>query len=424
MNIQEYITSMGKAARAAAQLMAKADSGQKSKALENIATNLRKQRAQIQKANALDLQNAKKNGNLSAPLLERLKLDDSSMERMIEGLGQVAALPDPIGEIVEIRQQPSGIEVGRMRVPLGVIAIIYESRPNVTLDAAALCLKSGNAVILRGGSEAIESNRQLAACIVSGVEAANLPATAVQFVANTDREAVSVMLKMPEYIDVIIPRGGKGLIERLDKESKIPLIKHLDGICHVYIDSDVDLDKAIAIAVNSKTEKYASCNALETLLVATAIATDILPKLAAQLEAKNVKLKGCTQTRAILSGLGFELEEASQDDWGTEYLDAVLAIRVVADLDAAISHINTWGSKHTDCIVSENYSNVRRFLREVDSASVLVNASTQFADGFEFGLGAEIGISTNRLHVRGPVGLEGLTIQKFVVFGNGEIRQR
>jgi glutamate-5-semialdehyde dehydrogenase len=341
---------------------------------------------------------------------------------MVEGLRQVAALPDPIGEMSNMRYRPSGIQVGQMRVPLGVIGIIYEARPNVTVDAAGLCIKSGNAAILRGGSEAIHCNRALAQLVAEGLLGAGLPSDAVQVVDTTDRAAVGVMITMPEYVDVIVPRGGKGLIARLIKESTVPMIKHLDGICHVYIDGQADLAKALPIALNAKTHRYGTCNTMETLLVDRAIAAVVLPQLAPLYAAKEVELRADPEAHALLAGYPF-LAEATEEDWSTEYLAPILAVKIVDGLDAAIDHINTWSSHHTDAIVTENYSDALRFLREVDSASVMVNASTRFADGFEYGLGAEIGISNDKLHARGPVGLEGLTSLKYVVFGHGEIRQ-
>lgn len=355
-------------------------------------------------------------------MLDRLALTDARIDTMIEGCRQVAGLPDPVGTITDMAYQPSGIQVGQMRVPLGVIGIIYESRPNVTIDAAALCLKSGNAAILRGGSEALHSNQALAAIIQAGLEQAGLPREAVQVVPTTDRAAVGALLRMPQYVDVIVPRGGKGLIERVSNESQIPVIKHLDGVCHVYVDGGADLDKALAVAVNAKTQRYGTCNTMETLLVHADRAEAFLPRLAAALGEHQVSLRGCARTRAILADRAADIAEASEDDWVAEYLGPILAIRVVDDLDAAIDHINTYGSHHTDSIVTEDYTRARRFLRAVDSSSVMVNASTRFADGFEYGLGAEIGISTDKLHARGPVGLHGLTTLKYVVFGDGHVR--
>jgi glutamate-5-semialdehyde dehydrogenase len=376
-------------------------------------------RAQLKQANSVDMQAAQSKG-IDQPLIERLLLDDNAIDRMLEGVLQVDKLSDPVGEVTDLAFRPTGFQVGKMRVPLGVIGIIYESRPNVTADAASLCLKSGNACILRGGSEAIESNKAIARSVGRGLQAAGLPETVVQLVSTTDRQAVGEMLKADEYVDVIVPRGGRGLIERVINESRIPVIKHLDGVCHVYIDDDADVDMAVAVAVNSKTEKYAVCNAVETLLVADGIAERVLPVLAARYDQAGVELRGCERTRELVAGA----LPASEDDWRAEYLGPVLAVRVVDDIDTAIAHINTYGSQHTDVIVTNDYTNSRRFLAEVDSASVMVNVSTQFADGFEFGLGAEVGISTDKLHARGPVGLDGLTSEKFVVYGNGEIRHR
>ncbi len=410
---------LGRNARAASRAIAAASSGAKSTALRAIVDALNAARAEIRAANEQDVGSATTAG-LEQALIDRLVLDERSIDRMLDGILQVDALPDPIGEITDLKFRPSGIQVGRMRVPLGVVGIIYESRPNVTADAAALCLKAGNACILRGGSEAIASNNAIAASIARGLVDAQLPPTVVQLVATTDRAAVGAMLGLRQYIDVLVPRGGKSLIERVTAESSIPIIKHLDGVCHVYIDDGADPAMAVAVAVNSKTEKYAVCNAIETLLVAQSIAPRVLPTLRARFDEAGVELRGCAKTRALLPGIGI----ATEADWGTEYLAPVLSIRIVSGIDEAIAHIATYGSQHTDAIVSNDYARSRRFLAEVDSASVMVNASTQFADGFEFGLGAEIGISTDKLHARGPVGLEGLTSQKFVVFGNGEIRRR
>jgi glutamate-5-semialdehyde dehydrogenase len=409
----------GAQARAASRVMAAASPAVKSRALLAIGEQLDRNRPALRDANARDVERAR-TAALAPPLLDRLRLDDAAIARMINGVQQIETLPDPVGAVTDLVYRPAGIQVGRMRVPLGVIGIIYESRPNVTVDAASLCLKAGNACILRGGSEAIESNRAIAQCIGQGLDAAGLPAAAVQLIETTDRAAVGELLRLSSYVDVIIPRGGKGLIERVARESTIPVIKHLDGVCHVYIDGAADPEMAIAIAFNSKTEKYAVCNAIETLLVARDIAPAVLPELARRFVDAGVELRGCEQSRALVA----DMVPAGEDDWYAEYLGPVLAVRVVQDLDAAVSHINRYGSQHTDCIVTGDYGRARRFLTEVDSASVMVNASTQFADGFEFGLGAEIGISTNKLHARGPVGLEGLTTQKFVVFGNGEIRHR
>jgi glutamate-5-semialdehyde dehydrogenase len=419
LDVERYMLDLGRNARAAARVLGAAGSGARSRALAAIAAALDAKRAELLSANVRDLDAGRGNG-LAQPLLDRLVLDNAAIDHMIEGVRQVDALPDPVGEITELTYRPSGFQVGRMRVPLGVIGIIYESRPNVTADAAALCLKAGNACILRGGSEAIHSNRAIAAAIAAGLTRAGLPAETVQLVATTDRAAVGALLKMQDYVDVLVPRGGRGLIERVTAEATIPVIKHLDGICHVYLDAAADPDMAVAIAVNSKTEKYAVCNAMETLLVAEPIAPRLLPVLRDRFDRAGVELRGCARSRELLPGIA----AASEADWATEYLAPVLSIRVVAGLDEAIDHIARYGSQHTDVIVSNDYHATRRFVAEVDSASVLVNASSQFADGFEFGLGAEIGISTNKLHARGPVGLQGLTTQKFVVFGNGEIRHR
>ena len=368
--------------------------------------------------NRKDLEAGRQRG-LDAALLDRLELSDARIDSMAEGLRQIAALPDPVGAISGLDYRPSGIQVGRMRVPLGVIGIIYESRPNVTADAAALCLKSGNACILRGGSEALHSNQAIARCIERGLEQAGLPATAVQVVGTTDRAALGELLKLEQYVDVIVPRGGKGLIERVSRESRIAVIKHLDGVCHTYIDDQADLDKAVRVAFNAKTQRYGTCNTMETLLVAAGIAGRVLPQLGELYREQGVELRGCERTRAVLG----DIKAAQEADWDEEYLAPILAVRVVDDLDAAMEHIRKHGSGHTDAIVTENISRARRFLREVDSSSVMVNASTRFADGFEYGLGAEIGISTNKLHARGPVGLEGLTTLKFIVLGDGHIRQ-
>ena len=420
--LSAYVQDLGRRARSAATALARASGATKDAALRRIAEALRARGAEILAANALDVERALAAG-LDAPLVDRLRLTPALVEQMAEGLEQIAALPDPIGEITDLRPRPSGIQVGRMRVPLGVIGIIYESRPNVTIDAAGLCLKSGNACILRGGSEAIESNRLLATLACEALAAAGLPAQSVQLVATTDRAAVGLLVKLTEFVDVIVPRGGKGLIERLMRESRVPMIKHLDGICHVYIDGDADLDRAVSIADNAKTQRYSPCNAMETLLVAESIAARVLPPLGRIYATKGVELRCDPAARAVLEQAGIAaLVDATEEDWRTEYLAPILSIRVVADAAAAIEHINTYGSKHTDAIVTENYSTALRFLREVDSASVMVNASTRFADGFEYGLGAEIGISNDKLHARGPVGLEGLTSQKYVVLGTGQVR--
>ncbi len=416
-SIEEYMQQLGRRAREASAELAMAAPGVKNEALQAIAGQLESRRESIREANRRDLEQGRADG-LDAAMLDRLELTDERIDGMIEGLHQIIALPDPVGEITDMDYRPSGIQVGKMRVPLGVIGIIYESRPNVTIDAAALCLKSGNASILRGGKEAIHSNQAIAGCVQAGLKQAGLPEAAVQVVETTDRAAVGALLRMKESVDVIIPRGGKGLIERVAAESRIPVIKHLDGICHVYIDDQADLDKARAIAINAKTRRYGVCNAMETLLLAEGVAETLLPGLAAAYEEKGVELRGCPRSREILPSM----LPASEEDWSTEYLAPILSIRVVPDMEAAIEHINRYGSHHTDSMVSENFSRARRFLAAVDSSSVMINASTAFADGFEYGLGAEIGISTDKIHVRGPVGLEGLTSQKYVVFGDGHTR--
>ncbi|HBN9522347.1 glutamate-5-semialdehyde dehydrogenase [Pseudomonas aeruginosa] len=417
-SVLDYMSRLGRDARAASRLLARAATAQKNRALLAAADALDAARAELSHANEQDLAAGRANG-LEPAMLDRLALTPARIDDMIEGLRQVATLPDPIGEIRDMRYVPSGIQIGKMRVPLGVVGIIYESRPNVTIDAASLCLKSGNATILRGGSEAIHSNQAIARCIQQGLAEAGLPAAAVQVVETTDRAAVGALISMPEYVDVIVPRGGKGLIERISREAKVPVIKHLDGICHVYIDVAADLDKAICVADNAKTQRYAPCNTMETLLVHAGIAEQVLPPLATIYREKGVELRGDAATRALL---GADVLEATEEDWRTEYNAPILSIRIVDGLDAAIEHINTYGSQHTDAIITENFSDARRFLAEVDSASVMVNASTRFADGFEYGLGAEIGISTDKLHARGPVGLEGLTSEKYVVFGDGHVR--
>ena len=416
-NVAAYMQQIGVQAKQAAQVLAKIETKTKNEALLHIADNLLAKAEWLKAENAKDLAAGKAKG-LDAAMLDRLTLTDKTIAGMAEGVRQVAALADPIGTITDMSYRPSGIQVGKMRVPLGVVGIIYESRPNVTVDAAALCLKSGNATILRGGSEAIHSNRAIAACVRSGLEAAGLPASCVQVVETTDRAAVGELLRMSQYVDVIVPRGGKSLIERVSAESRIPVIKHLDGICHVYIDDQADSAKAVTVAINAKTHRYGVCNAMETLLVAEGIAAQVLPTLADAYLNKGVELRGCEQTRAILPAC----IPATEEDWSTEYLAPILSIRIVADMAEAITHINHYGSHHTDAIITENYTRARAFLREVDSSSVMVNASTRFADGFEYGLGAEIGISTDKIHARGPVGLEGLTSQKYVVFGDGHIR--
>lgn len=416
-SVLDYMSRLGRDARAASRLLARA-AAQKNRALLAAADALDAARAELSHANEQDLAAGRANG-LEPAMLDRLALTPARIDDMIEGLRQVATLPDPIGEIRDMRYVPSGIQIGKMRVPLGVVGIIYESRPNVTIDAASLCLKSGNATILRGGSEAIHSNQAIARCIQQGLAEAGLPAAAVQVVETTDRAAVGALISMPEYVDVIVPRGGKSLIERISREAKVPVIKRLDGICHVYIDVAADLDKAIRVADNAKTQRYAPCNTMETLLVHAGIAERALPPLATIYREKGVELRGDAATRALL---GADVLEATEEDWRTEYNAPILSIRIVDGLDAAIEHINTYGSQHTDAIITENFSDARRFLAEVDSASVMVNASTRFADGFEYGLGAEIGISTDKLHARGPVGLEGLTSEKYVVFGDGHVR--
>lgn len=418
VDLTDYMEEIGRAARAASREMARADSAHKNQALLAIADEIESSAEALKEANRIDLENGRAAG-LDAALLDRLELTDARITAMASGVREIAALPDPVGQIIDLNYRPSGIQVGRMRAPLGVIGIIYESRPNVTADAAALCLKSGNAAILRGGSEALQSNRAIARCLSVGLSAAALPETAIQVVETADRAAVGALLRMKDWVDVIIPRGGKGLIERVARESLIPVIKHLDGVCHVYIDAAADAQKAIDIAVNAKTQRYGTCNTMETLLVDVSRAAELLPPLARAYAEKGVELRGCPRTREILP----EVAAATEEDWVTEYLGPILAVRVVDDLDEAMAHINTYGSHHTDSIVTENYSHARRFLREVDSSSVMVNASTRFADGFEYGLGAEIGISTDKLHARGPVGLEGLTSLKYVVLGDGQIRQ-
>jgi len=417
MDIHAYMTDVGRQARQASSEMARATTAARNNALLATADALDAARDHLRIENARDLANGESNG-LDAAMLDRLALTTARIDSMIEGLRQVATLPDPVGVITDMRYRPSGIQVGRMRVPLGVIGIIYESRPNVTVDAASLCLKSGNATILRGGSEAIHSNQAIAACVKQGLQQAGLPENAVQVIETTDRAAVGELITMPEFVDVIVPRGGKGLIERISRDARVPVIKHLDGICHVFIDADADADKALAVTLNSKTHRYGTCNTLETLLVDAAVASQMLPPIADALNDAGVELRGCERTRKLVP----VALEATEEDWQTEYLAPVLAIRVVDGMDEAITHINRYGSHHTDTIVTENYTRVRRFMTEVDSSSVMANASTRFADGFEYGLGAEIGISTDKLHARGPVGLEGLTSEKYVVFGDGHIR--
>ncbi len=416
MDIAAYMAEVGEQARAAATQVARSTTAVRNQALLATAEALDAARDALVTANIRDLENGRRNG-LDGAMLDRLELTPERIDTMIEGLRQVASLPDPIGEITDMTFRPSGIQVGKMRVPLGVIGIIYESRPNVTVEAASLCLKSGNATILRGGSEAIESNQAIARCLAQGLAEAGLPESAVQVVKTTDRAAVGELITMPKYVDVIVPRGGKGLIERISRDARVPVIKHLDGVCHVYIDSHADPEKALAVAVNAKTQRYGTCNTMETLLLDGEIADDILPLLAPAFAEKGVELRGCERTRAII-----DANSATEADWEAEYLGPILAVRVVDGLDGAIAHINRYSSQHTDSIITENYTRARRFITEVDSSSVMVNASTRFADGFEYGLGAEIGISTDKIHARGPVGLEGLTSQKYVVFGDGHIR--
>jgi len=418
MNIAEYMQDLGASARTASRVMAAASTEKKNRALLAMATAIDANRDALAKANAIDLERGAANG-LDAAMLDRLELTPARIDGMIEGLRQVAALPDPVGDVSDMRYMPSGIQLGKMRVPLGVVGIIYESRPNVTVEAASLCLKSGNATILRGGSEAIESNQAIAGCVSTGLVAAGLPKEAVQVVETTDRAAVGALITMPEFVDVIVPRGGKGLIELISQEARVPVIKHLDGICHVYIDDQADLAKAVNIAINAKTHRYGTCNTMETLLVHESVAQEALSELSTAYNNAGVELRGCEKTESILSGI----KRATEEDWGTEYLAPILSIKVVSGIDEAIEHINHYGSHHTDAIVTENYTLARRFLREVDSSSVMVNASTRFADGFEYGLGAEIGISTDKIHARGPVGLEGLTSQKYIVFGEGQVRR-
>lgn len=418
MDIKDYMQTLGQQARAASRAMAKAPTQAKNAALTAIAAAIRRDKEKLLAANQQDLDAARAAG-LDAAMLDRLALSARGVDTMAEGLLQIASLPDPVGEIDHMNYRPSGIQVGRMRVPLGVIGIIYEARPNVTADAAALCLKAGNAAILRGGSEAIHSNQAIAACVREGLRAAGLPETAVQVVETTDRAAVGELITMSRYVDVIVPRGGKGLIERIMNDARVPVIKHLHGVCHVYIDDRADLDKAVRIADNAKTQRYGTCNTMETLLIHEAVAPQVWPRLAETYRAKGVELRGDEQLRALDPAV----VPATEEDWSTEYLAPVLSIKLVSGLDEAIDHIARYSSQHTESIVTQDYSRAQRFLREVDSSSVMVNASTRFADGFEYGLGAEIGISTDKIHARGPVGLEGLTSQKFIVLGDGHIRQ-
>ncbi|MCZ4304249.1 glutamate-5-semialdehyde dehydrogenase [Zoogloeaceae bacterium G21618-S1] len=424
MDIEAYMRTLGRQARDASRQLAAASTETKNTALLAIARRLREQKSALLDANAADLAQARTDG-LEPAMVDRLTLSDAGVESMAQGLEQIAALPDPVGEITDVKRRPSGIQVGKMRVPLGVIGIIYEARPNVTADAAALCLKSGNAAILRGGKEALHCNQAIAACVREGLLEARLPAAAVQVVDTTDRTAVGHLITLPEFVDVIVPRGGKGLIERISREARVPVIKHLDGNCHVYVHSAADPDKAEAIVENSKTQRYGTCNTAESLLVDRAVAAELLPRIGRKLSAHGVELRGCAESLAILEAANIadvKLRPAEASDWSEEYLAPIIAVKVVADLDEAIAHVNQYSSGHTESIVSENYTAAMRFLREVDSASVMINASTRFADGFEYGLGAEIGISTDKIHARGPVGLDGLTSQKWIVFGNGEVR--
>jgi len=425
MDIHTYMQTLGRQARAASRVLAAAPTALKNTALLAMAAEVRARRSELLAANAQDLEQAHAAG-LEAALIDRLTLDAKGVEAMAVGLEQVAALPDPVGEMSDIKRRPSGIQLGKMRVPLGVIGIIYEARPNVTADAAALCLKSGNAAILRGGKEAIHANRAIAACVRAGLLAAGLPEHAVQVVDTTDREAVGALITMPEFVDVIVPRGGKSLIERISKDARVPVIKHLDGNCHVYIDDEADPAKVVPIVDNAKTQRYGTCNTAESLLVARTVADIYLPEIGRTLAAKGVEMRCCADALALLRDAGISTDKlvpATEADWREEYLAPIIAVKLVDGLDEAIAHINTFSSGHTEAIVTENYSHAMRFLREVDSSSVMVNASTRFADGFEYGLGAEIGISTDKIHARGPVGLEGLTSQKWIVFGNGEIRR-
>lgn len=417
MNIKDYMQNIGVEARKASRMMASADTDTKNKALHAIAKAILRESAALLAANKLDLDAAKANG-LDNAMLDRLTLTEKSIKSMAEGLRQIADLADPIGEMTDFKYRPSGIQIGKMRVPLGVIGIIYEARPNVTADAAGLCIKSGNAAILRGGSEAINCNQALAKLVHEGLAAAGLPESAIQVVETTDRAAVGELITMKQYVDVIVPRGGKGLIERISNDARIPVIKHLDGNCHVYIDDEADFDKALRILENSKTQRLGTCNTAESLLIARSVAKAMLPKLADMLTAHKIEIRGCNETLALVQ----QAKPATAEDFYTEYLDAIISCKVVTDLDEAIAHINQHSSQHTEAIVTENYTKARRFLREVDSSSVMVNASTRFADGFEYGLGAEIGISTDKLHARGPVGLEGLTSLKYVVLGDGHVR--
>jgi len=417
MSMSEYMTGVGQRARAASHLLVSATTAQKNDALTAMAAAIEQAAPELLAANAIDMGRGEA-GGLDAALLDRLALDEGRVCAMADGLRQIAALPDPVGQISCLDYRPSGIQVGRMRVPLGVIGIIYESRPNVTADAAGLCLKSGNAAILRGGSEAIESNRAIAACIQRAITSVGLPADAVQVVDTTDRAAVGELVRLKQFVDIIVPRGGQGLIDRVSSEARMPVLKHLNGICHVYVDDRADPEKAIAVAYNAKTQRYGTCNTMETLLIAEGIASKVLPELEKRYRAAGVELRGCPATQALID----DIVPATEADWGTEYLAPILSIRLVADIDAAMDHIREYGSGHTESMISEDITRCRRFLREVDSSSVMINVSTRFADGYEYGLGAEIGISTDKLHARGPVGLEGLTSLKYVVLGDGHIR--
>jgi len=416
-DIAIYMAELGRAARGASRAVAASSTATRNEALLFMRDALDGARVDLAQANAADMDRGRSN-ELTPALLDRLELSPTRIDAMLEGLTQVVALPDPVGSISDMKTMPSGITVGRMRVPLGVVGIIYESRPNVTMEAASLCLKSGNACILRGGSEALESNQAIAACVARGLSAAGLPQAAIQVVATADRAAVGELIAMPEFVDVIVPRGGKGLIERISADARVPVIKHLDGVCHVYIDEGADLDMGFAVALNSKTQRYGTCNTMETLLIAESEAATVLPRLAQAYSDAGVELRGCEKTCALLPGT----VAATEEDWSAEYLAPILAVRIVSGLEQAIDHIARYSSQHTDSIVTRDHPRAMRFLREVDSASVMVNASTRFADGFEYGLGAEIGISTDKLHARGPVGLEGLTSQKYVVLGEGQVR--
>ena len=425
MDTREYMQQVGRQAREASRRMAGASTAAKNDALLRIAGEIRARRDALLEANRRDMDQARGEG-LDNALLDRLSLDPASVEAMASGLEQIATLPDPVGEISEVKRRPSGIQVGQMRVPLGVVGIIYEARPNVTADAAALCLKSGNAAILRGGKEALHANQAIAACVRDGLAAAGLPATAVQVVETTDRAAVGALITMPEFVDVIVPRGGKGLIERISREARVPVIKHLEGNCHVYVDDHADRAQVVPIVENAKTQRYGTCNTAESLLVARGAAAELLPEIGRMLAGKGVEMRACAESLMLLRDAGIDaavLASASEADWAEEYLAPIISVKIVDGLDEAIAHINRYSSGHTEAILTDRHSHAMRFLREVDSASVIVNASTRFADGFEYGLGAEIGISTDKIHARGPVGLEGLTSQKWIVFGNGEVRR-